>query len=48
MAGLGFMARWHCDRCGLGFEDYDACEAHEAGCDGTGGDAGAGAQDQGQ
>ena len=48
MARLGFMARWHCDRCGLGFEDYDACEAHEAGCDGTGGDAGAGAQDQGQ
>ena len=48
MARLGYMARWHCDRCGLGFDDFDACEAHEAGCDGTGGDAGAGAQDQDQ
>lgn len=48
MARLGYLARWHCDRCGLGFEDFDACEAHEAGCDGAGAGAGAGADAQDQ
>ena len=33
---VGYVARWSCDRCGLGFADFVTCEAHEAGCDGTG------------
>ncbi len=34
MARLGYLARWACDRCGLGFDDFDTCAAHEAGCAG--------------
>ena len=41
MARLGYLARWACDRCGLGFDDFDTCAAHEAGCAGAGAGGGA-------
>ena len=43
MARLGYLARWACDRCGLGFDDFDTCAAHEAGCAGAGAGGGGGA-----